>query len=109
MHYLQKVWRLHERMVRPRRTSLEKTNRRRIARAHQGGQKQVSGSGDDDSPDGCLGGKNRQERNDDNLLPDQMGSLSSLSDRGKQYVALLQAWKPSLGHQDSGDLQRVTN
>ena len=103
------MWRLHEGMVRPRRTSLDKTDRRGIARAHQGGQKQVSGSGDDDSPDGCLRSKNRQERNDDNLLPDQMGSLSSFSDWGRQYVALLQAWKPSLGHQDSGDIQRLTN
>ena len=38
-----------------------------------------------------------------NHLPHQMGSLSSIFDWGRQYVALLQAWKPSMGHQDSGE------
>ena len=33
-----------------------------------------------------------------NHLPHQMGSLSSIFDWGRQYVALLQAWKPSMGH-----------
>ena len=68
---------------------MERTYWRGVAWTYQGGQKQVSNEGDGDD-------------DDNHYIPDQMDSLSSIFDGGRQYAALLQAWKPSLGHQDSG-------
>ena len=68
---------------------MERTYWRGVAWTYQGGQKQVSHEGDSDDDDNHY------------YILDQMDSLSSIFDGGRQYVALFQAWKPSVGHEDS--------